>query len=126
MHNNLTRTHAILFAALLALFTVLTYLITDAGVDGGPEHDARVLQTTAGTICGPLTGAISRGFQSCCLRFSLVLTAFCAPLLLIGAAAQFIGPPGGKGLRAARLTLWTAGWLAWFLGGIVSFAHALS
>jgi hypothetical protein len=126
MKHNLTRTHAIVFVAMLAAFTVLTFLATNAGVDkGGGEHNARVLQATLGTITGPLTGAISRGFQGCCLRFSLTVMAYCAPLLLIGVVIQFVGSSRHRWLRITRMILWVLGWLVWFLGGILSFGHAL-
>lgn len=124
--NHLQKSHAFVFAGLLALFSVLTYLGTNAGLDQGPEHMKRVWQATAGTICGPLTGAISRGLQGCCLEFSLMLMKWCAPVLLLGVLAQFVGKGGGKWAYAARMSLWVAGWLMWFLGGIASFGHALS
>ena len=111
---------------MLGVFTILTFLITNAGVDQGPDHNARVLQTTLGTITGPLTGAISRGFQRCCLEFSLKVMLYCAPFLLIGVLVQFIGLPHNAWLNALRMSLWIIGWLAWFLGGIVSFGHALT
>jgi hypothetical protein len=79
-----------------------------------------------GTITGPFTGAMSRGFQSCCLRFSLTLMAYCAPFLLIGLAVQFIRLPERKWPRVLRMSVWIGGWLVWFLGGILSFGHALS
>ena len=111
---------------MLSVFTLLTFLITSAGVDEGPEHNIRVLQTTIGTFAGPLTGAISRGFQSCCLRFSLTVMAYCAPVLLIGVLMQFIRLSDRKWIRVMRMTLWILSWLVWFMGGILSFLHALS
>ena len=74
--NALTKTHANTFVALLTTFMVLTLLATNAGVDRGSDHNARVLQSTLGAIAGPLTGAIARGFQSCCLHVSLVLMVY--------------------------------------------------
>ncbi len=126
LRNHLTRAHAIVFIVLLVAFTVLTFLITNAGLDDGPEHGPRVFLTTLGTITGPLTGAISRGFQGCCLRFSLLVMAYCAPVLLVGVVLQFIRTPDWRWLRIARLVLWTLGWFVWFAGGILSFGHALS
>lgn len=123
--NNLTWSHGIVFASLLTGFTLLTFLATNAGVDQGSEHNLRVLQTTVGTITGPLTGAISRGFQGCCVRFSLTLMGFCAPVLVIGVLLQFIRLPDRKWIRVTRVGLWTLGWLVWFLGGLLSFGHAL-
>ena len=124
--NNLTKLHAIVFAGLLGIFSISTFLITNAGLDNGPEHNVRVFQTTVGTISGPLTGAISRGFQGCCLRFSLALMAYCAPVLLVGVLVQMVRLPERKWLRVLRMSLWILGWLVWFMGGIISFGHALS
>lgn len=119
--NRLTRAHVFVLVVMLVLFMVLTFLMTNAGVDDGPEHNTRVFLTTIGTITGPLTGAISRGFQGCCLRFSLTVMAYCTPFLLIGLAAQFTRLPS-----VTRICVWTVGWLVWFMGGILSFGHALS
>lgn len=124
--NNLTRWHAVVLAGMLVVFSVLTALITNAGLDQGADHGKRVVQVTLCTITGPLTGALSRGLQSCCLRFSLQLMQFCAPVLLIGILAQFVGSQASRGFDVLRLILWTAGWTVWFMGGLVSFAHALS
>jgi len=126
LKNNLTRSHVIVFVCMLGVFTILTFWITNAGVDRGSEHSARVLQATAGTITGPLTGAIARGFQGCCLRFSLAVMAYCAPVLVIGVLAQLIRLPDRKWVRTMRMLLWILGWLVWFMGGILSFGHALS
>jgi len=126
MKNNLTKAHLIVFAVMLIVFTVWTFLITDAGVDKCPEHNIRVLQTTAGTISGPLVGAIARGFQVCCLKCSLYIMAYCAPVLLCGIIAQFICVPNNKLLYIIQMTLWIAGWLVWFAGGTLSFFHAFS
>jgi hypothetical protein len=126
LKNNLTRFHGISFVLLLAGFTLWTYLITSAGVDKGQGHDARVLYTTLGTISGPLTGAIAREWQGCCLRFSLGVMAYGAPILLLGVLLQFVRLPDRAWAAALRMSLWISGWLIWFLGGIVSFLHALS
>ncbi len=124
--GNLTKMHGITFGALLTAFTAATFLIMSRGADPGDGHSVRVLQTTLGTMAGPLTGAIARGFQPCCLDFSLRVMAFCGPVLLLCVLLQSAGSHGGRMARAVRLGLWVAGWLAWFLGGILSFAHALS
>jgi len=123
--NGLTRWHFLTLAVMLGPFMVLTYLATDAGLDQGPDHNTRVWQATLGTITGPLTGAISRGFQRCCLDASLSVMLYCGPVLLIGILFQFIGLPDGVSVRVFRMSVWIIGWLVWFLGGIVSFGHAL-
>lgn len=116
----------IVFAVILAVFTALTFQATNTGLDNVSGHDPRVLRTTLCTITGPLTGAISRGLQGCCLEFSLIVMAFYGPVLLIGVVAQFIRMPDRKWLRVMRMTLWILGWLVWFMGGMFSFVHALN
>jgi hypothetical protein len=122
--TNLTKTHAIVFASLLALFTMVTFQAT-GGLNNGRQSGVHTLEATAGAITGPLTGAISRGFQSCCLRASLTVMAYCAPVLLIGLVMQFIRLPEGKLAHVMRMAFWILGWLVWFLGGLLSLAHAL-
>ena len=126
MTTKLNKAHRIFLFILIAIFTVLTFMITNAGVDDGPGHNSAVLYSTMGTIAGPLTGAISRDFQGCCLKFSLLLMAFCAPILLVAIAIQFIRMPDYKWIPAMRLVSWVVGWTCWFLAGILSFGHALS
>ncbi len=123
--NSLTTAHVWAFAAMLAAFTAVTLLATSTGGDKGSEHNLRVAQAMLGSITGPLTGAIVRGCQSCCLRFSLHIMAYCAPVLLLGVLAQLLCLPDRRWVRAIRMALWVLGWLVWFLGGILSFGHAL-
>jgi len=110
------------FASLLALFTILTFLETEGYKSSDGVHP---LQATAGTITGPFTGAIARGYQSCCLKVSVTLTAYCAPILLFGVFVQFIRLPEGRLSRTLRMVLWVVGWLVWFLGGILALGHAM-
>ncbi len=124
--NNLSKWHLWSFEALLVLFSALTCVIVYTGSDDNAEHTARVIKTTLGTITGPITGAIARDFQSCCVDFSLFLMRFCAPVLTLTILAQFIRLPEKKWITIARMFVWTIGWLVWFLGGVVSFGHALS
>lgn len=126
LNNNLTKVHGIVWAVIFFAFTALNFFITNAGVDQGPEHSARVWRTTLGTITGPLTGAISRDFQSCCLEMSLMIAAVCGPILAVAVAVQFVGSSRGGWARAGRMAAWVFGWLIWFGGGILSFGHALS
>ena len=51
---------------------------------------------------------------------------YCAPVLLIGIMSQFIHLPDRRWVCGMRMTLWILGWLVWFLGGVLSFGHALS
>ncbi len=124
--NTLTRKKIYCFLALLLVFTFLTFLITFEGVDSGPKHAGRVVRATLGTIAGPLTGAIARDFQRCCTAFSLWVMVYCGPFLVLGLAAQFVKLRRTRVVETIRWTLWILGWLVWFMGGIFSFAHALS
>ena len=126
LEPDLGRMHLVTFGVLLGAFTILTFLITSSGIDDGPEHNRQVLLTTAGTLTGPLTGAIARDFQGCCLRFSLWLVLWCSPVLLLGLVSQFILPVTCRRHRVIRMVLWISGWTVWFMGGIASFGHALS
>ena len=123
--NNFSRKHLYIFLAIWILFTIATFVITNAGLGGGEDHYKYVILTTAATFTGPMTGAISRGWQSCCTEFSLILMMFCAPALLLGILFQLIRLPFKKSAAAIRLSLWIIGLLIWFLGGLFSFAHAL-
>ena len=125
MSKKLTKTHRLTFLGMLAVFTVLTYWITQTGVDPGKEHNIRVVQTTLGTITGPLTGAIARGFQGCCFKFSMMLMLYCAPILMIGIGMQFIRLPDKKWVKVVQMICWVFGWLIWFGGGVLSYGHAL-
>jgi hypothetical protein len=113
-------------AALWLAFAVLTFWIASAGLDDVRDHPITVAATTLGTILGPMTGAISREFQGCCLEFSLSLAPYCLAALLLGAGVQVVVPPKPAWLAPVRVIAWLAGWLVWFGGGIVSFGHALS
>ena len=73
--NNFTWAHLIVFLVIWSTFTVFSFLIADRGLDKGPDHTRQVVQTTLATIAGPMTGAVSRNLQSCCLEFSLSAVA---------------------------------------------------
>jgi hypothetical protein len=123
--HNLTKWHAIVFTGLLALFMFVTFQATGGLNNYPPVSGVHGLEATLGAITGPLTGAISRGFQSCCLTASLTLMAYCGPVLLIGCLMQFIRLPQGKLAPVVRMVFWILGWLVWFTGGLLSLAHAL-
>lgn len=111
--------------ALWLVFTVWTYLIVSSGLDDASDRPGVVMATTVGTIAGPMTGAISRGFQSCCLDFSLSLLPHCLAALAIGVVAQLMSKSQHPLMIAVQAVLWLAGLVIWFGGGIVSFGHAL-
>ncbi|WP_165246355.1 hypothetical protein [Paludisphaera soli] len=114
-----------LLLALLAAFTLLTFLAVSSGSPSDVRQRPRML-TTLATATGPFTGAIARGGQSCCLEFSLRLAAWLAPILAAGILASLAIPGNDPGARALRLGCWTLGWFLWLAGGPVSFLHALN
>src|SRR5690349_15285993 len=89
---------------LLVPFMALTLLAVRSG-SPGDVHERPVVLTTLATITGPFTGAVARRGQSCCLRFSVRLAAFCGPALAVGLLAQALPSPIGRGGKAVRLTL---------------------
>jgi len=120
------RTHLYVFLAIWLGFTFWTFAIVNSGVDSSPGRTRTVCVTTAATILGPMTGAISRNLQGCCLNCSLSLLPYCVASAGLGIAAQFIKFPFERFSNPIRMVLWIVGWLGWFFGGIVSFMHALS
>lgn len=120
----MTGAQARVFFGLLLAFTVLTGLLADAHLNAEAGHRVRVALTTLGVITGPLTGAIAREFQRCCLTCSLSLMACCAPVLMTGVLMQYVALPDRKWTRSLRMVCWVFGWLIWFAGGILSCGHA--
>jgi len=98
LKNNFTKIHLTIFISIIGIFTILTFLASNAGIDNGGNHNIRVFQTTIGVITGPMTGAIARGFQGCCTRASLLIMKFCAPFLIFCVIVQFIKLPEKNGL----------------------------
>jgi hypothetical protein len=123
--NNFSKRHLYIFLAILILFSIANFAILCVGLDGQNKY-IYVIFTTAATITGPMTGAIARQLQSCCTEFSLKIMMFCAPVLLLGILFQLIKLPFKKFAAAFRLFIWIVCLLIWFLGGILSFGHALS
>ena len=111
--------------ALWIVFTVWTYLIVSTGLDDASDRPGVVMATTVGTILGPMTGAISRGFQRCCLENSLSLLPYCLVGLIFGVVATMISKSQHPLVMSIQMLLWLAGLFIWFGGGIVSFGHAL-
>ena len=114
-----TRAHAIIFACVWTPFAVLTFFA--AQDQHGPKGGLGFATlATVGSLGGPMTGALLRDFQSCCLVASLQCLALCGPIFAISVAFQFVPM-----YRPLRLGLWTLGCMAWFAGGLLSFGHAL-
>jgi hypothetical protein len=122
---HLTRRHASIFVGLFVAFTALTCWATSSLLSAGPHHTKFVIVTAASTLLGPLTGGISRGWQSCCAANSLSLLPYSGGALAVCLLIQFAPLPNGRWWARLRLLAWTAGWLVWFASGIVSLGHAL-
>jgi len=73
---------------------------------------------------GPMTGALLRGWQSCCLRFSLTVAMWLSPFLLAAFAARLI--PWFERHPVLRRLVWWSGVGIWCLGAPISCLHALS
>ena len=80
--------HAVVLGVLWLGFTVLTYVAVSGGLSNASQERGLVIMTTLGTISGPMTGAISQRFQSCCLQASLTLLPYAAVGLLLGSLFQ--------------------------------------
>jgi hypothetical protein len=118
----LTKAHFQSFLILFALFATLNLVLVTVN-----QTFARGVLTAAGTVLGPMTGALSRNFQDCCLKFSIQLIPYFVPFPAIAALSQIRRKPGrAASADRVRLSIWTLCWFGWFFGGIVSFAHALS
>ena len=126
IENNFSKKHAIVFLGLLVFFTVLNFFAVNSGIDEGDEHTQQVIMTTLATVSGPMTGAVARDFQGCCTRFSLwVLLVFSGPVFLLGVLMQVVRFPFKRGQGIVRMFFWVIGLLIWFLGGFISYGHAL-
>jgi hypothetical protein len=117
------RRNWVIFISILALFSMFNFLIGTAN-----QGLASGIATAAATLSGPMTGAICRGMQACCFNFSANLLPYFLPFLVLAIAAQFRwrAQPARDPSAILRSAAWAIGWLGWFSGGILSFAHALS
>lgn len=113
-------------AAAWLTFSVWTLWIVLVGLDDAADKPLTIALATAGTLLGPMTGAISRGLQACCLRFSLMLLPYALGCLIVAALVQITLAPTRSWRRIVRVIAWLAGLMVWFGSGIVSFGHALS
>jgi hypothetical protein len=121
-----TRAHVRVFVGLLTLASIATFLITVRGLDDGVGKWQTVTTTTLMTISGPLTGAVSRDLQHCCLTYSVSLLPWCLPPMIAAFALQQFWRPQSRIGEGVRVAAWGLGWAGWFFAGFVSFAHALS
>lgn len=118
--------HAGVAFVLWACAAVLMLWAVAMGLDDAAEQPRTVAATVAGVALGPMTGAISRGFQDCCLAFSLSLLPYCLAALAVAVGVQLALPPSPAWLGPVRLLAWIVGLVVWFGGGLLSLLHALS
>ena len=120
--RNISTVRIYSFFLMWATFAFWAFLIVSSS-----SHGDRALASAAGTITGPMVGAIARNFQPCCLTCSISILPYSATILLVGVVAQFekLNLPWQKALTVLRILLWVTGWLGWFLGGTISFLHAM-
>lgn len=125
LRKALTRAHLRVFLALYLVFAAFTLFVLSRQSSSDWQSNWNLV-ATFGSLSGPFTGAVARGFQSCCWRFSLMLAPWCGAALLAGISFQFIPLPARAGWTVLRLIVWGLALLAWFGGGVISFGHALS
>ena len=125
LFRHFSRAHLYLFLGFYLAFAAVTFFVLNAGSVSDRRENA-IAAATIGVVSGPFTGAIARHFQSCCLRFSVAILPYSAAILGAGVLFQVVPLPFQRLARATQLTLWCLGWLGWFGGALVSFAHALS
>src|SRR6266498_5837130 len=87
--RSFTRAHRTIFLVVWSIFALLTFAVTAMNVPHGPDNYGQVIAATIGTLAGPMPGALSRGCQSCCLRFSLRLFPYAGAVLLVAFVPQF-------------------------------------
>lgn len=124
--NSLCAWHLKSFLWIYILFTAIIAFIAYSGIDRNSDHMKLFIQTTLGSISGPMVGAISRGFQGCCLKCSLNVMKLALPILTIGIGLQFLNFPDRKWIHITSRTIWVLSWVAWFFLGIATFGHALT
>jgi hypothetical protein len=75
-------------------------------------------------LVGPMTGALLRGWQPCCLHFSLWVALVLSPFLFSAFAVRFMRR--FRTHHKTRAVVWWFGLGMWSLGAPISCLHALS
>ena len=123
--NQFRRVHVYIFLAFAGAFSALTLWVLTRQSPSDWRHNQN-FAATALTILGPFTGAIARPSEPSCLKFAWRLFPYCAGILSLAAAFQFIRLPGTRVAQALQVVLWGIGLLGWFGGGVLSLMYALS
>ena len=111
------------FLGMFLFFTALSILAVTGGSKGGSTN---VIGGILAVITGPFVGAVARNFQRCCLEWSTLIMWYCAPVLLLGIALQWMKIRNRIWELVLKTVVWVLGWLAWFGGGLVSYTHAFN
>jgi hypothetical protein len=111
------------FLWIYIIFTGIIAFVAYAGLDKEPRHTVLVIKTTLCSISGPMTGAIARDYQSCCLKFCQGMLKKALPILLLGLTACIFIPSNRRWIGR---TVWVLSWLVWFFFGLISMLHAIS
>ena len=99
------RRHGWIFLGFYLVSAALSLLVLLPGsLSGHGDTLGRSLAAALGAFSGPFAGAIARGFQSCCWKFSLDLFPVCAAFLGGGMVLQMVPLPAIRRPRAIRLT----------------------
>ena len=122
--NHFTRTHVYIAGGFLLVFSSFTLFLVCHPKNN--EGLLNIVVTTLATVTGPMVGAVARGCQSCCLKFSLSLLPWSGAVLAAGILFQIVPLPFQRLAKTLRLMVWCVGLLGWFGGGVISFAHAFS
>jgi hypothetical protein len=122
--THFTRTHGYITLGFLLVFSGFTLFLVCQPKNN--EGLANIILTTLATVTGPMVGAVARGCQSCCLKFSLSLLPWSGAFLAVGILSQIVPLPFQRLANAVRLVVWCLGLLGWFGGGVISFGHAFS
>jgi hypothetical protein len=126
LSSHFERRHGWILLGFYLVSVALSLLVLLPGsISGHGDTLGRSLAAAFGAFSGPFAGAIARGFQSCCWKFSLGLFPVCAAFLGGGLMMQIVPLPAFRRQRAVRLTAWCVGLAGWFAGIPVSFLHAL-
>ena len=123
--QRLTQIHLYSFLGAYVAFAGLT-LFTLSRQSQGDWQSNWNAAATLGAVSGPMTGAIARRFQSCCLEFSMHLLPWCAGFLIGAFMLQVVPIPFPGIEKPLRRLSWFVGVFVWFGGGFLSFLHAFS
>jgi len=128
LQDSFTRTHGLIALGMLAAFTAFTLYVCCSQGSQSDLRERHITAATLGVLSGPFTGALARGpSHHDCVQFGWKLMPYCGGLLAAACGMQLVRFPfRHHDAELIRLVGWLAGWLSWFVGGILSLAYAFS